>query len=152
MAPRKSSKRRATSDVAVDAPETCATDTLTEPSDPPVAPPPPAVDAELGEAVKRCEPLAAPPQPDAELGEAPPTTTERIELPVPPPIQLKRPRTKNAFMLYSEDNRGRVKTEYNMRSATEVAKKLGEESRSLEPARKDAYVKAAKDLLVQHAY
>ena len=64
--------------------------------------------------------------------------TEEKEAPVAAPAKPKRP--KNAFMFYSEHNRARVKTQFELTGVADVAKKLGEEWRALSEADKQPYL------------
>lgn len=57
----------------------------------------------------------------------------------------KKKRAKNAFMHFSQENRSKVKAQYELKSIAEVAKKLGEQWRELTDDDKSPFVKMAAD-------
>ena len=58
---------------------------------------------------------------------------------------VKKKRAKNAFMYFSQENRSKVKAEYELKSVADVAKKLGEQWRELTDDGKAPYVKMSRD-------
>ena len=81
-------------------------------------------------------PVVDPPEPEIVTDPEPEVVSSKIETEPPP----KKKRAKNAFMYYSDNNRARVKTQFELNSVAEVAKKLGEEWRGLSEEDKKPYV------------
>ena len=57
----------------------------------------------------------------------------------------KKPRAKNSFMFFCDDNRERIKAQHEFKSVVEVAKKLGEEWRALSAEDKVVYTTKAEE-------